>query len=127
MSIVVCRSEPILQATQAIHDGLAMANAREGGGRHKCLSVHAYIVPLVCCSALQCVAVCCSVCQCEGFGTNVALFARTYRQYKTRCAMSTLCVSFAEYGLFNRALLQKRPIIFAIQDALAATDMSILV
>jgi len=59
---------------------------------------------VLCCSELQCVAVCCSVLRssvCRLFTTG---WLRLVGSLK-------LWVSFAEYSLFYRALLQKRPII----------------
>jgi len=68
----------------------------------------------VCCSVLQCVAVCYSVLQC---GQNISqtkriltLFAHLMRWLRL-VGSSKLYVSFAEYSLFYRALLQKGPII----------------
>jgi len=71
----------------------------------------------VCCSVLQCVAVCCSVLQC------VALCSLQRLRHHRVCSTMgwlrlvgsiKLQVSFAEYSLFYRALLQKRPIIWSI-------------
>jgi len=72
----------------------------------------------VCCSVLQCVAVCCSVLQCDAHH----LMSAALCYHLVSAAVSAmgwlqlvgslkLQVSFAEYRLFYRALLQKRPII----------------
>jgi len=82
----------------------------------------------MCCSVLQCVAVCCSVLQCVAVCDMSCVHVRvwcvcicnrpTWRSclidsipYMCTCMVTQ--VSFGEYRLFYRALLQKRPIILA--------------
>jgi len=68
----------------------------------------------VCCSVLQCVAVCCSVLvlQC----VSAVVLRKRVRTLAHMGWLRLVCsfklqVSFAEYSLFYRALLQNRPII----------------
>ena len=85
----------------------------------------------VCCSVLQCVAVCCSVLQrsIESIPMNQASFTKGKQNRETEKTKQRLVtnmgwlhsvgsiklqVSFAEYHLFYRALLQKRPKILSI-------------
>ena len=72
----------------------------------------------VCCNTLQCVAVCCSVLQCVhrkerllAVWCNVSLLQC---EFVAMCPRARIQRYFAEYCLFYRALLQKRPIILSI-------------
>jgi len=73
---------------------------------------------VLCCSVLQCVAVCCSVLQCVAVCCSVLLtsirllytltLARyTLMMWQRLLGSLKLQVSFAQYSLFYRALLQK--------------------
>ena len=77
----------------------------------------------MCCSVSQCVAVCCSVLQCvdtetwtrDELDTSVSsLQSDVSMGWLWSVGSIQLQVTFAEYRLFYRALLQKRPIISSI-------------
>ena len=87
----------------------------------------------VCCNALQCVAARCGALQCVAMSRSVLQCCAARRGWELRTVFLLLVsgvgldmgwlrsvgsikseVSFAEYCLFCRALLQKRPIILSI-------------
>jgi len=89
------------------------------------------------CDVVQCGAVWCSVVQCGAVGGDTLMLASPFPSlplpHSGLCTMAwlqsvgsiKLNVSFAEYGLFCRALLQKRPIILSSLQIEATAYLSV--